>query len=184
MFDTFKTANAGTINDSTSATNTTTPALSADMGAAVDQLVSPVDFDLPPGKVGEFLIPHGAVQDASPQQEADAARYVSTWFELAQMPREIGTYLLDEMAVVAKRHQAMSEAERELYKREQTASLYKIWGDEGPRKLALAKQLLDEIDARQPGLAELLDETGAANSATVILQLASHAERLAARRGG
>lgn len=48
----------------------------------------------------------------------------------------------------------------------------------------LARQLVRELDAKSPGVLDMLTETGGAFSAAVIAHVALHAERLAATRSG
>jgi hypothetical protein len=56
-------------------------------------------------------------------------------------------------------------------------------GPAAPQKLALAQQLIRELEAKSPGVANFLEATGAGNAATIVVQVAEHASRLAARRG-
>lgn len=85
------------------------------------------------------------------------------------------------MAKVGKAFNAMSEAEQVLYQRSERAHLERLWGSEETQR-KLAHQLVMKIDDRRPGIVDLLLDTGAGNSAMVIMNLALHAERLAARR--
>src|SRR3569832_968927 len=121
-------------------TNATSTAVTADMGQAAADPAAEINLDLPAAKADEFIIPPSAFDhDATPAQMAEVAAYVGGWFEAAQMPKQVGSYLAEEMAATAPRYQAMNEGEREIYRREQLANLQRVWGDETPNKIALAR---------------------------------------------
>lgn len=132
------------------------------------------DFTLPPG-----LFPEGV----PPPHMVEQSAQFRGWLEEARLPKSIGDFLADEVAKVGNAFSAMGEAEQVLYQRSERAHLERLWGpEETQRKIELARQLVLEIDERRPGLVDLLLDTGAGNSAMVIMNLALHAERLAARR--
>ena len=69
-------------------------------------------------------------------------------------------------------------AERELYAISERLAVERIWKGDTERKMALANQLLGEMEAKNPGLIEYLQRNGASNSSAVVIQLGEHAARL------
>jgi len=58
-----------------------------------------------------------------------------------------------------------------------------MWGTNYEANVKAAQQLVREMDTKRPGLLQLLEETGAGNSAYVVAQISLHAQRLASRQG-
>jgi hypothetical protein len=77
----------------------------------------------------------------------------------------------------------MTPETRELWARGQREAIDKMLGAAAPRKLALAQQLIQELEGKRPGVVAFLEASGAGNAASVVVQVAEHATRLAARRG-
>jgi hypothetical protein len=49
--------------------------------------------------------------------------------------------------------------------------------------MTMAREFVQEWEAKSPGVAELLNRTGLGNNAMIIAQIVAHAERLAIRNG-
>lgn len=149
-----------------------------------DNNTAEIDAAFQPAKADDFALPREVFPEgmSEPRMVEQAAQFRG-WLEEARLPAAIGNTLAGEVAAANKAFTAMNDAERTLYQRSERAHLERLWGEETQRKIELAHQLVMEIEERRPGLVDLL-EGGAGNSAMVILNLALHAERLAARQGG
>jgi hypothetical protein len=135
-----------------------------------------------PAKAEQFTLPALNAPDAPFDKHAQAAdKMVRSWLETAGLTREIGNFVAAEVDRTATTYQRMSGSERKLWEQGQRTNLERVWGADTNKKIALAQQLVAEIEAKAPGLVYVLEETGAGSSALVIAQLALHAERLAAR---
>jgi hypothetical protein len=141
--------------------------------AAIDSLFTPA-------KPHEYQMPgHG---DYDPKQRA-ADMQIRTWLSTAKFPRDIGSSLAAEASRVLQQHAGMNETEKELFKRTEAVKLENLLGSKFGERVALARQLLTELDAtpQGKGILDWVDQSGLGNSAMVINLVAAQAERLAAR---
>jgi hypothetical protein len=104
------------------------------------------------------------------------------WLYEAGFDRGRGTSLLREVDRVAQQHASMSDTDKKLYQTREREKLTRMWGDKTREKLGLARQLVQELEAKSPGLMDIL-EAGPGNSAMVIALIAAQAEILANRPG-
>lgn len=148
------------------------PAL-AELNAAFPA-AKPHEYEMPP-----LLEGNGAYTP----EIAKADRQFRGWLSDAEFPRGIGSYVAREVGKVAESVPTMSEPERKLWAKDQQAQLRNLWGNQYTARLAQAEALVAELEAKSPGLTDLLERTGAGNSAFVVAQLAMQAERLAMKRG-
>jgi len=149
----------------------------------IGSVAAEIDAAFPPAKPMEFEIPSFAPDDAplTPEMIEFDGR-ARGWLSTAGFTAGIGSAIAKEIAQVADAWEKMNPTERELWDRGEQAKLDGMWGDQKPAKMELARQLIRELEAKSPGVVELLETTGAGNSAMVAAQLALHAERLAAKR--
>ena len=105
------------------------------------------------------------------------------WGKLRDVTDPVSSLAKQVGEVVAKTAQ-MNEVDREIWARTEFAQIERVWGDKTGEKLALARQLVLEIERKQPGLVDYLNATGAGDSAMVIMQLGNQAELLQAKRTG
>ena len=87
------------------------------------------------------------------------------------------------MAKNGAQWQQMTAPQRELHGRQAQAQIERLFGDKASERIALARQMIHELEAKKPGLIRYLEETGAGNSVALIANLALHGERLKARHG-
>lgn len=135
----------------------------------------------PAAQMHEYEMPDLIGDDGEYTPQVDAFnRQARTWLATAGLPKDIGSAVAAEVTKVSAELRDANEAGRELHRRTETAKLQRLWPDESAytRRVALAVQLVNEIEGKAPGLKALLDATGAGNSAVVIAHLALHAERL------
>ncbi len=106
-------------------------------------------------------------------------REFTTWAAELGLPAEIGTAVIEEALKVDTRTSRMSEDGLRLWVLEQKFAFADLAGGEQKvaEKLAMVKPLLE----RNPAMRDRLLRSGALDSATVVIHLANHAERLAAR---
>lgn len=99
------------------------------------------------------------------------------WLFDAGFDRGRGSSLLKEVDRVSQQHAGMSETERKRYQASERQKLANLWGDKTNEKIGLARQLVQELEAKSPGLMDIL-EAGPGNSAMVISLIAAQAEIL------
>jgi hypothetical protein len=156
--------------------------------------VAPVDPDEEPGEVAmaealehgarpeEYRLPRLMEPGAQLTPEVVAFdKQAREWLAEAGLPREIGTFVATEVAKVAEATKDATEAQCTAYRMEQEGQLRRMWGSDFDRKVALARQLVAQVEAKRPGIVEYLEATRAGDCAAVVAQLALAAERLTAR---
>lgn len=158
----------------------TAPEAEADLSDAAGEIDAA--FPVPESSTAYRLPPLDESAFQSPAQMREADTRLRTWLHTAQLPATVGTYLAGEIARVAKDYEKMDPGARTLHRQREEAQLGRVLGPNAGERIAAARRLVQEIEAKQPGLVHFLETTGAGNSAFVVAQLATHAERLAARR--
>ncbi len=144
-----------------------------------------IDAAFPPGKASDFNLPVVTDQDGS----ADSAGTIATVqairgaLETAGVTKEIGSFIANEAARGQAEWEKLDDTGQQLHRQKTMVALEKRYGEKTPEKIELARQLIREVNAKHPGIMELLDHTGASNSAVIIGQVIEHAERLLAKRG-
>jgi hypothetical protein len=149
-----------------------------------DEIAREIDQHFPPARPEQFDMPVIADEgeDYGPRQfEAD--KLARSWLADARLPREIGSHIAQEAARTAALLKTMTPETRELWARGQREMIDRTLGAAAPRKLALAHQLIQELEGKSPGVVAFLETSGAGNAASIVVQVAEHATRLAARRG-
>lgn len=104
------------------------------------------------------------------------------WLSEGGFPREIGNTLAQEIKKTSESLTKMNQVQRDAWLDKQNKTLTAIWGDKQDEKIQLARQLVNEIEARQPGLKAFLDRTGSGNDANVISILANHAKIMSLKK--
>jgi hypothetical protein len=151
--------------------------LSPEDEAAQDEFMAMAER---PAEPHQYAMP--ALIDEAGRYMAEADQQARAWLTGAQFPREVGSSVAQEVARVAAQYEGMGESARELWARSERATLERLWRGEFDRKIALARQLVGEVEAKAPGLKDLLERSGAGNSSMVIGLLAMQAERLSKAR--
>lgn len=142
-----------------------------------------IDAAFPPAAPHEYQFPaYGAPGEGLTPEQTKFDTMARGWLAEGRFPANLGSSLAKEVDAEARRHSTMSDIERTLYGKSQRLLLEKLWGDQFQSKLDAAENFLQTIEKKRPGLAAMLAQTGAANSARVIAALAAQAERQAARR--
>ncbi|MDY0872828.1 hypothetical protein [Dongia rigui] len=134
----------------------------------------------------EYRVPLFGLPTDTPEelQEAEARQeQVRGWLQTAQIPVSIGNSILHQAEKTFATWRDASDAERQAYSDRQEAMLDRMWGDTKPAKLKLVAQLIRELDAKSPGVIDMLSVTGAGSNAHVISSLALTAEQLLAKKG-
>lgn len=140
-----------------------------------------IDALFPPAKPSEYQMPNMGETFGPAQQKLDADS--RAWLAEARFPAGIGSALLAEVDKTATAWNKMDATARTLHVQKETSVLQKLWGNDGyAAKVNAARQLIKELERKRPGIVEILERSGAGNSAQVIAQVALHAERLLARR--
>ncbi len=132
---------------------------------------SPADYEMP------------LITGADDNEAVALDKAARGWLHDAGFDRSRGSSLLREIDRVAQQHQGMSDAQKQLYQMGERQKLERAWGNEFPAKLALARQLVEELQQKRPGVVEAL-EAGPGNSALVLSLIAAQAEILYNRPRG
>lgn len=139
----------------------------------------PIDKAFPPGKFEEFQLPSFTEEDGQYTPELQAFdKAARTWLSEGRFTKEIGKYLGEEIDRIATAHHARSDIEKKEWMRHEEQTLRSLYGRDYDRKLELAERLVNELEAKRPGLKELLKVTGASHSAMIVAQLMEQAQRL------
>ena len=67
----------------------------------------------------------------------------------------------------------MTDSQRDLFQQQERVKLERIWGDGYNTNMNAARQLLQEIEAKRPGIVNFLERSGLGDSSVVIGLLAS-----------
>jgi hypothetical protein len=107
----------------------------------------------------------------------------TAWLHELQVPAGLGTSLVERAMEVGQRAERMSAPELELWRREQAVAFDRV--AKTPERAARLRAYAAEVLAtptRSPEFSAGLLKSGARFDATVLMNLALHGERLAARR--
>lgn len=156
----------------------------AQQAAPLSPEAQEMDHAFPPAKPTEYDFTALYNGDDVSKETLAFDQQARGWLSEARFTKEIGSSLAREVDRVTVKHASMSEAEREIYKRTEFNKLERVWGSDTPKKIGAARRLVLELEAKSPGIVDVLERTGAGNSAIVIAQIAMQAERLLARKGG
>jgi hypothetical protein len=148
-----------------------------------------IDKAFPPAQAHELQLPRlaeiasQAGVQANDQRIHDAHLRLHGWALAMKAPAGVANFVFEQTAKVDRYWNSLSDAGQANYIAEQKAILGRMFGAELDAKLALARQLVRELDAKPngKGFSDFLVETGAGNSAVIIAQIVSHAERRLAR---
>ncbi len=151
----------------------------------ISAVAADIDVAFPPAKASDFNIPVVTDKDGS----VDSAETIATVqairgaLETAGVTKEIGSFIAAEAARGQAEWEKLDDTGQQLHRQKTMVALERRYGEKTPEKIELARQLVREVEAKHPGIADLLDHTGASNSAVIIGQVIEHAERLLAKRG-
>jgi hypothetical protein len=98
------------------------------------------------------------------------------WLSAAGMPKNIGDSLVNAIAKTAQATQRMSASELETYGAREFEKLQKAHGPALEEKLNAAGRMVEALEAKQPGLKNLLKSNGIGDSAMVANMLIAHAQ--------
>lgn len=129
----------------------------------------PEEYDLPP------------MQKSTDRLDMDIHNgqlAMRNWLSEMKLPKGIGSFVATEVIKIGDHYRSMNSADREIYSRNERVRVEKIFGKETEHNIELARQLVDEVETKRPGFRRFLEDTGAGDSAAVIVQLAEHAKRL------
>jgi hypothetical protein len=87
-----------------------------------------------------------------------------------------------KMGVEASRKGPLADHEIAKHNSDGMAALKERWGDQVPAKLAVAKDMIRQAEAKWPGLTNYLNATGLGSDPKLIQQLVARAERRPGRR--
>ena len=102
----------------------------------------------------------------------------------AEFPRELGNSLVAEIERVAKTTKGMTPAQIESYGETEFAKLERVYGPKLEEKLRDAGRMVQELEAKRPGLNAFLQSKGLGDSALIVSQLIAQSERYWGRRKG
>jgi hypothetical protein len=110
----------------------------------------------------------GQVYDES-HKEADTA--IREWMVQAGLSKGVGTFIAQEANILVPQLMEMDDGQRQLFQQQERVKLQTIWKDDFHRNLKAARQLVQQIESRKPGLIDFLERSGLGDSSSMILQL-------------
>jgi hypothetical protein len=131
-------------------------------------------------KAHDIPWPYAPDQENSPEYSA-FRNSINGYFVDAGVTKETAAFILKQADAFGHRSEKWDENDHVLFGRSEMAKLECVFGDQLPQKLELARQMVQKLEAKRPGLADWLDTTGLGNDAGVILALANHCARLSTR---
>jgi hypothetical protein len=146
-----------------------------------------VDQHFPPAEEKDFLIryfPPGREPQVMPKELQEFDQTARTWLSGAEFPRELGNSLVAEIERVARTTKGMTPSQLEAYGEAEFPKLQRAYGLQLEEKLLAANRMVQAIEAKRPGLNNLLKSKGIGDSALVVAQLIGQSERWHARRKG
>jgi len=143
-----------------------------------------LDQHFPAAKPEEFLIRYGGpgedvVMTPELKQFDTTAR---AWLSGAGLPRELGNSLVNAIAKTAQNTKDMTPDQLESYGMVEYEKLQKVYGEALDDKLRAAGRMVEALEAKQPGLKNLLRSKGLGDNAMVASLLIGQSERYWARR--
>lgn len=163
------------------------------LGATVEQRapdtrsdeVKQLDAHFPPAKQEDFLIRYGVPGQELPMTKElkDFDTSARTWLSGAEFPRDLGNSLVSAIDRVAQQTKHMTADQLETYGYAEFEKLEKAHGSTLDAKLRAAGRMVEELDAKQPGLKNLLKSRGIGDAALVANMLIAQAQVYWARRG-
>lgn len=158
--------------------------LTTESGAEPGSVKAQIDEAFPPAEAQEFDLPP-LVDDSTPYtketRQFDELR--RQWLVDARFPKGIGESVMKHAHDSMENYNTLDDDAKELQKRVELERTREHFGDDADEMLALAAQLVEEIDKAHPGLIGFLEATGAGNNRFVVAQFALQAKRLYDRQG-
>ncbi len=111
----------------------------------------------------------------------DDARYVQNWLAHARFSPEVGSGIAQSAAEFSRQWDQMDDRARTVHNRTTEARLRERYQGDYESNLSLAQQLLQEVNAQQPGLIDYINATGAGSDPLFISHVIEQARRLNAR---
>jgi hypothetical protein len=138
------------------------------------------DKDFPVCREDNIPWPHSPDGESTPEFNAFRTQ-INTYFIDAGMTKDTAGYILKEADAFGYRSEKWTPEEHVLFGRAEIAKLECVLGDQLPQKLQLARQMVQKLESKRPGIVAMLEKTGLGNHSAVVLALANHCERLSKR---
>jgi hypothetical protein len=145
-----------------------------------------LDTHFPAGQPRDYHIAYfrpGEKEEMTPelQQFDQSAR---TWLSGAEFPANLGNSLITNIEKVAQTTKGMTPEQLVSYGEGEYVKLQRVYGDTLDDKLRAAGRMVEALDAKTPGLKNLLKSKGLGDNAMIASLLIQQAERYWARRKG
>ena len=139
------------------------------------------DAQFPPAvKPDEYVINYGREDLTSAHKEFDQA--ARTWLHAAEFPRNLGSSLATAIDDVTRTTAGMNENQLIEFGQKEYQKLVHLYGDQLEARLNAAGHMVNQLEAKQPGLKQLLKSRGIGDAARVAVLLMDQAERYWRRR--
>jgi hypothetical protein len=169
----------------------------AELNTPLDQRVTPddtrtdeqklIDSHFPVAKEADYCIrfyPPGQEPESMPNELKELDQSARRWLVAAEFPRELGNSLITTIEQVGRTTKGMTPNELEAYGYAEFAKLERAYGPALEEKLRAAGRMVQALEARRPGLNNLLKSNGIGDSALFASQLIAQSERYWGRRKG
>lgn len=140
----------------------------------------------PVARPEEYLIRWGDPGQDAPEMTPEMTAFdtsARTWMSDAGFHRELGNSLVNIISKVAEHTEGMSPVALELYERAEYKKLEQVYGDKLDDKLREAGRMVEALDAKNPGLKQLLRSHGIGDTALVVSLLIQQSDRWHVRKG-
>ncbi|MDZ4662942.1 MAG: hypothetical protein SGJ18_15120 [Pseudomonadota bacterium] len=146
---------------------------------AAQKATHELDIHFPKAESTQFQIPSNGVLDLNKSEGAGLHNDLRNWLSTAEFTKEIGSHVASEIGSFDHEgYQRMGDAEKTLFEASEDDKFFKVFGNDSERKLALAGELIREIEVKRPGFINFLERSGSIDRASVIAQFAMQADRL------
>ncbi|GEM_PF-6913223 len=138
----------------------------------------------PAAQLHEFKMPQWAEGGDVTPDHIEFDKQIRTALVAGGFEKAIGSAVVAELVAATKRTEGMDDSALELHTRSELIKLQKLWRDPDTyqRRMGMAAQLIDEIEAKVPGVKQSINSAGF--SAAVVANIALHAERLYTAKHG
>jgi len=157
-----------------------TPAEARQPDTRTDEIKELDNMFPPASKPDEYVISYGQPDLTPETKQFDTA--ARTWLHGAEFPRELGSTLAKTIDDITRQTAGMNEDQLVEWGQREYAKLQHLYGDQLEARLQAGGRMVHELEAKQPGLKQLLKSRGIGDSARVAVLVMDQAERYWRRR--
>ena len=145
-----------------------------------------LDSAFPPAKERDYTIRYNAPGDDAREQMPELKAFdqsARTWLAGAQFPREVGNSLVSAISKVLQHTRAMTADQLNTYGENEYVKLQRAYGDQLEDKLRQTGRMIQDLDAKTPGLKHLLKSKAIGDNTLIVSMLVQQYAIYHARKG-